>query len=95
MKITQTNPAFQPVIITFDNPTELADVVGALAAYGKGKTLAKKSIRQAGLIEHYSGNARKTARSVVVALAEAGGFDVPDFGSAKINDELVDSALNG
>jgi hypothetical protein len=94
MKVSTTDAGFKPVSITFTTPQELADVVGALGAYGKGKTKAKKTIREAGLLDGYSGNARKTARSVVVALAEAAGFDVPDFGSASVNEELVDEALS-
>jgi hypothetical protein len=95
MFVKQKSAKFEPITLTISSKTELADIVGALAAYGKGKTLAKKSIRQAGLLDAYSGNARKTARSIVVALAEEGGFAVPDFGRAKINDDLVDEALSG
>ena len=94
MFVSQKEAKFEPITLTISSKQELADLVGALAAYGKGKTKAKKSIRQAGLLDSYSGNARKTARSIVVALAEAGGFSVPDFGSASVNDDLIDEALS-
>jgi hypothetical protein len=70
-------PVFQPITITLSTPTELADVIGALAAYGKGVVKAKKSIREAGLLSSYSGNARKTARSLVRQIASAAGVSVP------------------
>lgn len=91
--VNQKPTTFQPVNITITDPTTLADFVGALSAYGKGKLKAKKSIRQAGLLEHYSGNARKTARTLVVALADAGVIpSAPDFGpgaTGSVNEDMI------
>jgi hypothetical protein len=78
-KVTPVTPPFQPITITISSKQELADLVGALGAYGKGKTKAKKTIREAGLLESYSGNARKTARNTVRLLASVAGFSTPDF----------------
>jgi hypothetical protein len=86
---------FQPVTLTISDPVVLADVVGALGAYGKGKTKAKKTIREAGLEEFYSGNARKTARTLAATLAEAAGFNSPEFGSGaagSVDEAAIDAA---
>jgi hypothetical protein len=87
MKITQNRPVgFSPITITIESERELADLVGALGAYGKGVTLAKKTIREAGLGASYSGNARKTARNIVGALVKAAGKTCPNFGFGKSPD---------
>jgi hypothetical protein len=101
MKVSQQQPvpfSFTPVTITLTSPSELADVVGALTAYGKGKTKAKKSIREAGLASHYSGNARKTARTVVTAIAKQLNLPTPNFGTgvtASVNESAISEALRG
>jgi ABC-type uncharacterized transport system ATPase subunit len=94
--VNQKVASFQPVTLTITDPSTLADLIGALGAYGKGKTKAKKTIREAGLLDSYSGNARKTARTIVAALAEKVGFDVPDFGygvTGSINEELIEDDM--
>ena len=79
MQVITEQYEFQPVTLVIDSPEELADLVGALGAYGKGVSKALKTIREAGLEDDYSGNARKTARAIVRQLADEVGFAVPDF----------------
>lgn len=77
---TQKPSQFAPVTITLTSQQEVADVLGALAAYGKGDgSKAKTAIQEAGLTMHYSGNARKTARSLVRNLTSTLGLRTPYF----------------
>lgn len=71
---------FQPVTIVLSSPVQLANLLGALIAYGTGKTLAEGSLKAIGLGEFYSGNVRKAARETALAIATASDVvPLPEF----------------
>ncbi len=77
MEITATVVRkFTPVTITLNTEAEVANVVGALAAYGSANTFAENTLKDIGLGQFYSGNVRKAARNISLELAGAIGGNV-------------------
>jgi hypothetical protein len=73
-------PVFRPITLVLDSPVAVANLIGALGAYGKGDVYAENFLKSIGLGEHYSGNVRKAARETVIAVSNAAGFVPPaDF----------------
>lgn len=80
--VSQPEAPFQPVTIVIHSKTELANLLGALVAYGTGKVYAENSLKAIGLGDYYSGNIRKAAREMATQIAEASGVvPLPDFSS--------------
>ncbi len=72
MIVTKQKKQFSPVTFTFDNETELNDVVAALAAYARKSAKVSGTTIQADLaLTAYSGNARATVNSLLKQFAEA------------------------
>jgi hypothetical protein len=66
---------FVPVTIVLSTEVEVANVVGALIAYGTANTFAENGLKAIGLGDFYSGNVRKAAREIaklIVAKSELG-----------------------
>jgi hypothetical protein len=69
--VSQSKPEFRPVTITLTTPDMLANVLGALLAYGSAKVYAESGLKAIGLGDYYSGNVRKAAREIAAVIAEA------------------------
>jgi hypothetical protein len=69
---------FVPVTVVLNTPADVANVIGALIAYGTGKVYAENSLKAIGLGDFYSGNVRKAARELADQLAAEVGADSPD-----------------
>lgn len=67
---------FVPVTITLNSEVEVANVAGALAAYGSANTYAENTLKDIDLGQFYSGNVRKAARKISIELVKAIGGDV-------------------
>ena len=81
-KVTVTVPApvFQPITLVIGSKTELANILGALMAYGIGSTYAEKGLKAVGLGDYYSGNVRKAARELATVIATASSVvPLPEF----------------
>jgi hypothetical protein len=59
---------FVPVTITLNSEVEVANVLGALIAYGTASVFAENALKAIGLGEFYSGNVRKAARIIATEL---------------------------
>lgn len=71
---------FTPVTITLNTEAQLANVLGALIAYGKGEVYAEAGLKAIGLGDFYSGNVRKAAREIAFVIAEASSVvPLPEF----------------
>lgn len=80
ISVTQAAPVFTPVTIVLNTKAELANILGALIAYGTGKVYAENALKAIGLGEFYSGNVRKAARETAATIAEASHVvPLPDF----------------
>lgn len=78
--VTQPEPVFQPVTVTFNSKVELANILGALMAYGRGEVYAENGLKAVGLGDFYSGNVRKASRELAAAIAEASNVvPLPEF----------------
>jgi hypothetical protein len=78
--VNQPEPTFQPVTLVIESKTELANILGALVAYGQGKVYAEEGLKAIGLGDYYSGNVRKAARELASQIAEASGVvPLPEF----------------
>jgi hypothetical protein len=53
--VNQPEPTFQPVTLVIESKTELANILGALVAYGQGKVYAEEGLKAIGLGDYYSG----------------------------------------
>lgn len=62
---------FVPVTITLNSEVEVANLLGALIAYGTAKVYAENALKAVGLGEFYSGNVRKASRTFATELAKA------------------------
>lgn len=83
--VTQPEAPFQPVTITITSKVDLANLLGALMAYGRGEVYAENGLKAVGLGDYYSGNVRKAARDFSTAIAGASGvIPMPEF-SAYLN----------
>jgi hypothetical protein len=71
ISIVTPKPVFQPITLTIETPTALANVLGAIIAYGTASTYAENSLQAINLGEFYSGNVRKASREFAVGLAGA------------------------
>jgi predicted transcriptional regulator len=80
--VTQPAPEFRPVTLVIESKVELANILGALLAYGKGKVYAEGELKAVGLGEFYSGNVRKASRELAAQIAEASNVvPLPEFQS--------------
>lgn len=80
LTVVQEAPEFKPVTITIGSKAELANILGALVAYGTGKVYAENALKAIGLGEFYSGNVRKASRETAAVIAEASNVvPLPDF----------------
>jgi hypothetical protein len=78
--VPPVKPPFQPVTIVIESEVQLANILGALVAYGTGKTLAEGGLKAIGLGDFYSGNVRKAARETAMAIAVATNVvPLPEF----------------
>jgi hypothetical protein len=78
--VSQEAPVFQPVTIVIESKVELANILGALVAYGTGKVYAENSLKAIGLGDYYSGNVRKASRELASVIAEASNVvPLPEF----------------
>jgi hypothetical protein len=75
--VSQPPAEFRPVTLTINSPVDLANLLGALMAYGKGEVYAEANLKQVGLGDFYSGNVRKASREFATAIAQASGV-VPE-----------------
>lgn len=72
MFINSQPKEFKPVVVTFDNESELHDVIAAIAAYTRKTTnVSGTGIASEFGLTAYSGNARKTANDVLDQLVSA------------------------
>jgi hypothetical protein len=60
---------FVPVTIILNTEVEVANLLGALIAYGTANVYAENALKAVGLGEFYSGNVRKAARQIAMAIA--------------------------
>jgi hypothetical protein len=73
-------PPFTEVTIVIKSKAQLANLLGALVAYGTGKVYAEESLKAIGLGDFYSGNVRKASRETALAIAEASNVvPLPEF----------------
>jgi hypothetical protein len=80
LTVSQEAPEFKPVTITIGSKAELANILGALVAYGTGKVYAENALKAIGLGDFYSGNVRKASRETAAVIAEASNVvPLPDF----------------
>lgn len=70
---------FTPVTLTIDTPTKLANLVGALMAYGVASVYAENQLKTVGLGGYYSGNVRAAARDMASAVLAGAGLPEPQF----------------
>jgi len=66
---------FVPVTITLNTEVEVANLLGALIAYGTASVYAENGLKAVGLGDWYSGNVRKAARSISKEIAAAIGIE--------------------
>lgn len=69
--VQQAAPAFTPVTIVLNTKAELANLLGALLAYGTANTYAENGLKAVGLGDFYTGNVRKASREMAAQIAEA------------------------
>lgn len=62
---------FVPVTITLNSEVEVANLLGALIAYGTASVYAENALKAIGIGQFYSGNVRKAARNIATALVAA------------------------
>lgn len=86
-KVEAAPVGFRTLTLTFDDAKEFTDAFGALYAYSRGRTKCGKLLREIGLGDTYSGNARKTARALVEAMAKAAGVSMPKYPEPRRADE--------
>jgi hypothetical protein len=71
---------FGPVTIVLKTKAELANLLGALIAYGTGNTYAENGLKRVGLGDFYSGNVRGASRAIALEVAGASGVvPMPEF----------------
>lgn len=80
ISVAQAPAPFTPVTVTIHSKVDLANVLGALMAYGTGKLYAEAGLKAVGLGDFYSGNVRKAAREMALAIATATNVvPLPEF----------------
>lgn len=72
-------PGFAPVTLVITSKVALANVIGALVAYGTANVYAENGLKAIGLGDYYSGNVRGAAREIATDIAKATDLDTPDF----------------
>jgi hypothetical protein len=71
---------FAGVTITFSTKTAIANILGALLAYGTANVYAENGLKAIGLGDYYSGNVRLAARVLAKEIADLAGFvPSPEF----------------
>src|ERR1700731_596589 len=62
---------FVPVTIVLNTEVEVANLLGALIAYGTANVYAENALKAVGLGDFYSGTFRKAARQIATQIAGA------------------------
>lgn len=83
---------FAPITLTLSTPAAVANVLGALIAYGSANLHAENGLKAIGIGKWYSGNVRKASRDAASAIASAAGLTAPDFSAYTNSSKFRSSA---
>jgi hypothetical protein len=88
-----TKRTFVPITLKINSNIELANILGALIAYGTASPYAEGGLKAIGIGEFYSGNVRKAARDLASQITTAAGIGSPaDLFESYINSDKFSSS---